>query len=88
MQQVFVSLEWGDIIETKQGYYLTESEVANGDLAVYSIQQQTNKPDARFFVFRLTLSGEKPVGNFATIDEAKQGAENDLCDLLKGRFGT
>jgi len=81
-----IKLNWGDLVKTKQGYYLTEAEIAKGQLGVYAIQKPSENPDAKFSVYRLTVSGEKTVGSYTTFDEAKIAAVKDLCDLLESDF--
>ena len=86
MNHAIISLKWGDFIQTKQGYFLNEAEIGNGDFGVYSIEKPTDPPESRFFLFRLTITGEKPIGNYGTLEEARQAAEQDLCDAIKDKF--
>ena len=86
MNHAIISLKWGDFIQTKQGYFLNEAEIGNGDFGVYSIKKPTDPPESRFFLFRLTITRGKPIGNYGTLEEAGLAGGQDLFDVLKDKF--
>ena len=81
------ALNWSDVIEMKQGYHLTEAEIGQGgQFGVYAFQKPVAPADSKFFLYRLTITGEKIVGNYGSFIEAKQAALDDLRDTLKNKF--
>lgn len=80
------TLKWGDVIEMKQGYHLTEAEIGQGgQFGMYAIQKPILPADSKFFLYRLSITGEKIVGNYRSFIEAKQAALEDLRDTLKNK---